>query len=111
MTFVYLNSDKMGTGDPDLGRKLLALFLEKLAASETHVDFLGCVNDAVYLTTEGSTVLDSLRALETKGTRIASCGTCLDHLGRRELLRVGGVGGMADTVQLFATAERVISPC
>lgn len=111
MTFVYLNSDKMGSGDPELGRKLLAIFLQTLAASDTHVDVLGCVNEAVYLTTDGSQVLDSLRALEAKGTRIATCGTCLDHLQRRELLRIGEVGTMAQTVQLFVSAERIIAPC
>lgn len=111
MTFVYLNSVQMGSGDPELGRRLLAIFLQELAASDTRVDVLGCVNEAVYLTTEGSQVLASLRALEAKGTRIASCGTCLDHLRRRELLRIGEVGTMARTVELFASAERVIAPC
>jgi selenium metabolism protein YedF len=111
MTFVYLNSDTMGSGDPELGRKLLALFLEKLAASDTRVDVLGCINDAVYLTTEGSPVIDSLRALEAKGTRVVSCGTCLDHLQRRERLCIGEIGTMPQTVELLAAADRVIAPC
>jgi hypothetical protein len=28
MTFLYLTSDKMGEGEPELGRKLLKSFLE-----------------------------------------------------------------------------------
>jgi selenium metabolism protein YedF len=111
VTFLYLNSDRMGTGDDDLGRKLLAAFLEKLAASDTKVDVVGCVNAGVYLTTEGSRVLDSLRALERRGARIGSCGTCLDHLGLREDLAIGEVGDMAGTVQIMAAAERVLRPC
>jgi len=111
MTFLYLNSDRMGSGDDSLGRRLLALFLEKLAASEVRVDFVGCVNGAVALTTEGSAGLDSLRALEARGARIATCGTCLDHHSLKDTLAIGVVGGMPQTVELFATADRVIAPC
>lgn len=31
MTFLYLNSDKMGEGDPQLGRKLLVVFFKKIS--------------------------------------------------------------------------------
>jgi selenium metabolism protein YedF len=111
VTFLYLNADVMGQGDPELGRKLLRVFLEKLAASDVRVDLVGCVNSGVHLTTEGSEVLESLRALEARGARIASCGTCLDHLGLRDALRIGEVGDMAATVQVMAAADRVIRPC
>ncbi|MCB8982784.1 MAG: sulfurtransferase-like selenium metabolism protein YedF [Ardenticatenaceae bacterium] len=110
MNFLYLNSDKMGEGDPDLGRKLLAIFLEKLAASAAQIDVVGCVNSAVFLTTEGSIVLDSLQALADRGARIVTCGTCLDHYGRRALLRIGEVGSMDGTVGMMMTADRVIRP-
>jgi len=111
MTFLYLNSDRMGTGDPALGRRLLEMFLDELARSAVPVDLIGCVNDGIRLTTEGSTVLDSLRELASRGARIASCGTCLDHLGLRDQLRIGEVGNMAMTVQVLATADRVLRPC
>lgn len=110
MTFLYLSSDRMGAGDDALGRKLLASFLKELAASAEPVDLVGCVNHGVLLTTEGSPVLDSLQALEAKGARIASCGTCLDALGLRERLRIGMVGSMDMTVKVMATADRVIRP-
>lgn len=111
MTFLYLDSDRMGQGDDDLGRTLLASFLGMLARSDVTVDFVGCVNGGIHLTTEGSRVLDSLRALDARGARIASCGTCLDHFGRRDRLAIGAVGGMQQTVEMFATADRVIAPC
>lgn len=111
MTFVSSNSDRMGQGDDDLGSRLLASFLATLARSEVRMDFVGCVNGGVFLTSEGSPVLDSLRALEARGARIAICGTCLDHHGRRDKLAIGAVGGMQQTVEMFATADRVIAPC
>ena len=109
MTFLLLKSDKMGCGEPELGRKLLRLFLEKLAASDTKVDLVGCLNSGIFLTTEGSEVINSLKVLQAKGARIATCGTCLDHYQKREKLLIGEVGSMEQTVQVLVAADRIIS--
>lgn len=111
MTLLYLNSDQMGVGDPVLGRKLLKSFLSEIAKSDLKVDIVGCVNSAINLTTEGSDVLDSLKALESRGARIASCGTCLDHYDKREQLLVGEIGTMDMTVAVMGSADKVIRPC
>ncbi|HET7838186.1 MAG TPA: DsrE family protein [Rectinemataceae bacterium] len=112
MTFLYLTSDCLGSGtEEELGRKLLNLFLEKLAASDQRVDLIGCVNGAVRLTTGEGPALESLKRLQARGSRIATCGTCLDHLGLRASLRIGEVGSMDATVQVLASADRVIKPC
>ncbi len=100
----------MGTGDEELGKKLLGVFLEKLAQSDVQVDVIGCVNSGIYLTTAGSEVLESLQALQAKGARIATCGTCLDHYERQDKLLIGEVGAMDQTVQIMALADRVIRP-
>jgi len=110
MTFLYLSSDQMGAGEPELGRKLLALFLEKLAQSDVKVDLIGCTNSGIYLTTEGSPVIETMKKLEKKGAKIATCGTCLDHLHRRDKLLIGQVGNMEMVVQVMATADRIIRP-
>lgn len=110
MTFLYLNSDQMGVGEPELGRKLLAIFLDKLAQFDVELDMIGCTNSGVFLTTEGSRVIESLKTLERKGAKIATCGTCLDHFNRRDKLLIGQVGTMDQTVQVMATADRIIRP-
>ena len=110
MTLLYLNSDKMGEGDTVLGRKLMASFLREVAKSDVKVDLIGCVNSAINLTTEGSEVADSLKAIQEKGAMIASCGTCLDHYKKREKLVIGEIGSMDMTVKIMATADRVIRP-
>jgi selenium metabolism protein YedF len=110
MTFLYLSSDQMGTGEPELGRTLLTLFLEKLAQSDVTVDLIGCTNSGIYLTTEGSPVIETMKKLQKKGTQIATCGTCLNHLHRRDKLLIGQVGNMEMMVQVMATADRIIRP-
>lgn len=110
MNFLYLNSDQMGSGDQALGRRLLCIFLEKLARSDVRIDAVGCVHSAVLLTTRQGEALDSLKRLQEKGARIATCGTCLEHYGLRDELLIGEVGTMDGTVQIMATAERIIRP-
>ena len=112
MIFLYLNSDKMGEGDPDLGRKLLLVFLQKLADSEdTQVDLVGCVNSGIFLTTTpNSPALESLRKLQSRGARIATCGTCLEHHARADQLQIGEVGSMDGTVEIMTKATKIIRP-
>lgn len=111
MTLLFLNSDQIGAGEEELGKKLLQLFLEKLVASEVKVDAVACLNRAVLLTTEEGAALESLKALAAHGALVTTCGTCLDFYGRKEKLLLGSVGGMQQTVEMFASADRVIAPC
>ena len=110
MIFLYLNSDKMGEGEPELGKRLMVSFLHELAKSDIKIDVIGCVNSGTNLTTEGSDAITSLRELEKKGARIATCGTCLDFHNKREDLLIGEIGSMDQTVKIMSKADRVIKP-
>jgi selenium metabolism protein YedF len=110
MVFLYLNSDKMGQGEPELGKKLMGAFLRELANSDVVIDGIGCVNSGIHLTTEGSEAIASLRALEAKGAKIATCGTCLDFHDKRDNLLIGEIGSMDQTVQVMSMADKVIRP-
>ncbi len=110
MTFLYLNSDQMGHGDAELGRKLLQSFLQELAKSDVKVDIIGCVNSGIHLTTRSGKALESLKALEKKGAQIATCGTCLDYHNKNDELLIGSIGTMEQTVQVMARADKIIRP-
>ena len=110
MIFLFLNSDKMGEGEPELGKKLMISFLKELAKSDIKIDVIGCVNSGINLTTEGSDAITSLRELQQKGARIATCGTCLDFHNKREDLLIGDIGSMDQTVRIMSKADRVIKP-
>ena len=63
-----------------------------------------CYNSGAYLTSEGAPTLDDIRALERRGTEVLTCGTCLDYLGIRDKLAVGGV------TNLYAIAQALMGP-
>lgn len=79
-----------------------------MIASDTVIDILGCVNSGINLTTEGSEVIDILKKFEEKSTKIATCGTCLDHYMKREELLMGEIGSMKMTVEIMARTDKVI---
>jgi selenium metabolism protein YedF len=107
---LLIKSSGIGDGEPDLGEKLMKLFLAQLAESGTAPDTIICLNAGVFLTTEGSQVADLLRQFEAMGSAVRSCGTCLDYYGRKDKLIVGEPTTMADTVKAVLSYERILTP-
>lgn len=107
---VVLSSDKMGSGDDKLGTALMKAFLFALTNVDPIPETIIAYNRGVFLTTEGSEVLEDLKNLEAAGTKIVSCGTCLNYYGLTEKLAVGSVSNMYDIVELQNGAARIIRP-
>jgi selenium metabolism protein YedF len=66
------------------------------------------LNTGVFLTTEGSEVLEALHKLAGMGVEILSCGLCLDYFGRKEKLRAGGTTNMLTIAESLLTATKAI---
>ena len=107
---IYLNSRFLGTGDEALGSILMKSFLKTLLELETKPNGLILINSGVWLSSEGSDVLETLRTLSEKGVEILSCGTCLDFYGLKEKMKVGKVSNMYTIAQTLLEAERVVRP-
>ncbi|MCW8141921.1 MAG: DsrE family protein [Planctomycetota bacterium] len=107
-TVVIIPSDGMGRGDDALGQKILASFLGKAGALEG-LAAVCLYNGGVKLLVEGSPALQGLAALEARGVDVVACGTCVDHFGLRERVRVGVVGTMDDIVSRLDRAAKVVT--
>ena len=101
-------NDEFGQGPPELGWTLMRSFLKALAASDTKPERAIFMNTGVRLTTEGSEVLDDVRALESAGAQILSCVTCLDYFGLTDKLEVGRTTTMKDTVDALMAADHLV---
>ena len=84
----------LGEGDDVLGAVLMKSFFVSIAAKEPLPKTILFLNGAVYLTVEGSPLLENIRDLAAKGVEILSCGTCLEHFNLKDKLAVGGVTNM-----------------
>ncbi len=108
-TVILVTNNGMGKGDLALQHKLAAKYFE-LLTQNTHLPPAICFYaDGVKLAVAGSPVLDQLKALETKGTRLLLCSTCLDHYGLGKEVQVGIVGGMTDIIEAQTKAAKVIT--
>lgn len=107
---VLITADTIGKGDEELARILMRSFLKCLKEASPLPSAIHFLNRGVFLTTEGSDLLDDLRELAGQGVALYSCGTCLDYYKLRDKLVAGEVGNMAATVQALLSASHVVAP-
>jgi len=105
---ILITSNLFGKGEEELGKNLMKSFLYTLTQME-NIKQMIFMNSGVSLTTEGSEVLELLKAMEEKGVEILSCGTCLDYYGLKEKLAVGKVTNMYAIVEAITTASRSVT--
>ena len=106
---VMVTSDCLGSGDDDLGSKLMISYLKTVREMGTDLWQLIFVNGGVKLTTASSPVLDELQEYEKSGVIILACGTCLEHFGLTALKKVGATTNMLDIVTASQLADKVIT--
>lgn len=106
---ILITTDRMGSGDDELGRVLMRSFIYSLARTERLPSAVMFANEGVRLACEGSEVLDDLRLLVEAGVTVRSCGTCLDFLGVKESLAVGVVGTMVELVDALTGDDAIVT--
>jgi selenium metabolism protein YedF len=106
---VCITTDRLGQGSEELGGILMKAFLNTLWDYRPRPARIIFLNAGVFLTVEGSDVLDSLYLLDKEGVEILSCGTCLAYYGVKEKLKIGRVSNMHEIVDSLMTAGRVIN--
>ena len=107
---VVISSNRMGNGDDDLGKALMKAFIFALTSQDEVPANIICYNSGAYLTCEGSDSLEDLKLLEEQGTKIITCGTCLNHYGLTEKLAVGSVSNMYEIVETQINGGKIIKP-
>lgn len=107
---VVVSSDRMGSGNDDLGKVLIKGFIFAVTQLEVLPKTMLFYNGGATLTTEGSASLEDLKSLEVQGVEIMTCGTCLDYYGLKDKLAVGTVTNMYSIVETLAKAGKIIKP-
>ena len=106
---IMIASDRIGYGDSELGKKLLASFIKTLKEMGDELWRLIFVNNGVKLTTLYSEVLTDLQELNRSGIHILVCGTCLTHFDLLDKKQVGETTNMLDIVTAMQLADKVIN--
>jgi hypothetical protein len=66
------------------------------------------LNTGVFLTCEGSDLLEALGKLHGMGVEVFSCGLCLDFFKIKEQLRAGATTNMLAIAEDLLSADHVI---
>lgn len=106
---VLILTDRIGRDNEELGRLLMRNFMYSLARNDEKPSAVTLMNEGVRLACEGSEVLDDLRLLVQNGVAVKACGTCLDYLKITELLTVGDVGTMPDSVAAMLGPDEIVT--
>ena len=107
---VVVNSDRMGSGNDELGKVLIKGFIYAVTQLDPLPKKMLFYNGGATLTTEGSDSIEDLKSLEAQGVEILTCGTCLDYYHLKDKLVVGGVTNMYSIVESMAEAGKIIRP-
>ncbi|UCD85334.1 MAG: sulfurtransferase-like selenium metabolism protein YedF [Deltaproteobacteria bacterium] len=108
-TVIFINTDRIGQGEEELGKVLMKSFSFALTESKAKPQALVLMNNGVKLVAEGSEVLENLGKLESTGVKIMACGTCLDYYGLSDKVKVGSVSNMYDITETFLGADKVVT--
>lgn len=105
---VFIASDVMGSGDDELGSKLMFNFLLTLKEMGDDLWRIVMVNGGVKLSVPDSPSMEVLQELEKNGASVLVCGTCLEHFGLTKQRQVGDVTNMLDIITSFQLATKTI---
>jgi len=95
--------------DLEFGQKMLGKFLGQLVGAPEPPEAICLYTEGVKAALEGSPVLGDLEQLEAAGVPILLCGTCIEHYGVADRVRVGEVVDMQRIAIALGGADKVVT--
>lgn len=109
-TVVAVTSDKMGSGDDELGAKLMVTFFRTLVMVEPAPASVVFYNSGVKLAMDDSPVLGFIKEIIAKGTSVYLCTTCINHFNIKDRLPAGSFSDMYQILNILNDADHIIRP-
>lgn len=106
---IVIMSNRMGSGNDELGEVLIKSYLFALNESSPLPRSVIFLNGGVELTTKNEACVEHIRLLESKGVEVLSCGTCLDYYNLKQDLKVGTITNMYTIVEAMKSASNVVT--
>lgn len=106
---ILLGSKALGTGNDELGRRLLKHFMQAVVNNHVKPRSVILINSAVSLACEEGDVLHKLIVLEEQGIKIMICALSVDEYGIEENLKVGSVADWDAICEHLLSAWKVIA--
>ncbi|NLX97674.1 MAG: hypothetical protein GXY83_16015 [Rhodopirellula sp.] len=111
-TMILVTKSGLGTVSPDdtaFGVDMLDKFFHTLERLPEKPAVICFYTEGVKCVAEGSPFVLGLKLLESLGSQVVSCLTCLNYYGIEDQLAVGQARGMPDILRLMTEANKVIT--
>ena len=108
-SLLIIAREGMGSAPHELQTVLVINFFRTLLKENQIPGTIFFYADGIKLNLRGSVIEDLLIELESKGTSIITCTTCLSYFDVLPDLAVGKKGGMSDLIKLIGVSNKVIS--
>lgn len=106
---LVINKNGMGNADEKLTHTLIKTYLSILHDEDRIPAYICFYADGVFLVCKDSHILEELAALESKGSKIVSCKTCLVFHDLVDKVAVGSIGTMLDIIEIQHNSSKVIT--
>lgn len=107
---VVFRQDQVGSGDHNVGRRLLVPYLEALLQLPLPPYSILFYNTGVRLLTEVSKALELLSSLEKKGCELLACNLSLKQLGLSCQMMVGEISTLEIMLDRQLKADKILWP-
>ncbi len=108
-TSILISNRTIGSGNAELGEKLMLNFIKTLSEMKESLWRLIFVNEGVKLTVCGTETLPILQKLESEGISILVCGTCLEFFDLLDMKMTGETTNMLDIITSLQVSDKVIN--
>ena len=108
-TLIQITNNGMGSGDEELGLKLITNYLTLINEDEQLPQFITFYNSGVKVLCTGSPAAEILKVIEKKGVKLIACKTCLSYYKLMDKLEVGIMGSMIDIIGLHKLSNKIIN--
>lgn len=105
----FITSESLGQGSAELGLTLMRNFILTLLDNCENPVAMLFMNSGVKLCCEGSSALEYLKTLHSRGTKILSCGTCLNFYGLADKLHAGESTTMLTILEYVTGQYKVVT--
>lgn len=107
---IVFRSESAGEGDPILGDKLMAEFLQALLIHPESPRAMLFYNSAIHLVLAESPLLEPIRQLASRGCEVLICRTSLQMLAPGQQPAVGTAAAMAELTDRMRQARLLLWP-
>ena len=107
---IAFTSDKMGTGDDELGNLLMVNFIKAITDLDVLPAIMIFYNRGVMLGKDDSQVIEHLKEIEKMGVKLLLCATCVNYYSLAEKIHIGSLSNMYEIARTMASTSNIIKP-